>query len=121
MNGHPRETFTAAELMGRTCDGDRAAFLALYQLMAPELLARLLQLAPDQAAAERLLQTTFMELHDRRSSYVRGADPLPWARVIAEHVAAGDRRPKGGLLRTVGRFVLARSSRGAPPGRTEAA
>ncbi len=85
-NGH--HDASAAALMTRYCDGEPAAFLPLYDLMAPNLFGRLLDRTADQTRAESLLHETFLELHERRSAYVRGADPLPWAMAIAEHVAA---------------------------------
>jgi DNA-directed RNA polymerase specialized sigma24 family protein len=108
MNGENDTARSAATLMGRCCDGDGAAFLALYEVMAPALLAHLIERGPDQAEAEAetMLQTTFLELHSRRAAYVRGADPLPWAKAIADHVAARCRdavRP-GWLTRAVRRF-----------------
>jgi RNA polymerase sigma-70 factor (ECF subfamily) len=66
------------ELMERYCEGDQAAFTALYALVAPRLLAYLVGLVQDRAAAEDLLQQTFIKLHHFRDQYVRAADPLPW-------------------------------------------
>jgi RNA polymerase sigma-70 factor (ECF subfamily) len=71
------------ELMGRYCDGDEAAFGALYQNAAPRLLGYLMNLTRDRPAAEDLLQDTFCKIHNARSAYVRGANPLPWFYSIA--------------------------------------
>jgi DNA-directed RNA polymerase specialized sigma24 family protein len=76
-----------AGLMARYCAGEAAAFWPLYELLAPDLFAHLLDRTGDRARAEALLERTFLELHEGRSSYVRGADPLPWAMTIAEHFA----------------------------------
>ena len=73
----------AAAWMARYCDGDAAAFDALYQLVAPRLLGYLTSLIGERAAAEDLLQLTFMKLHEARELYVRDADPVPWLYTIA--------------------------------------
>jgi RNA polymerase sigma-70 factor (ECF subfamily) len=69
--------------MGRYCDGDTAAFRALYALTAPRLLAYLLSLVRNRDAAEEILQQSFIKLHQARAAYVRGADPIPWLYTIA--------------------------------------
>ena len=116
-HGHPDTP--AAALMARYCDGEPAAFLPLYDLLAPDVFDRLLDRTGDKARAEVLLQRTFLQLHQRRSSYVRGADPLPWAIAIAEHLAAArqDRTRPVWILRTIGR--LGRSSRSGSSRPTE--
>src|SRR5207237_5684964 len=76
-------TVGEAGLMARYCDGDAAAFAQLYVKVAPRLLGYLMGLIGERAAAEDLLQHTFMKLHEARSAYVRGADPLPWLYTIA--------------------------------------
>jgi RNA polymerase sigma-70 factor (ECF subfamily) len=78
-----QEDSTAASWMGRYCDGDAAAFDALYELVAPRLLGYLTSLIGERAAAEDLLQLTFMKLHEARAMYVRDADPVPWLYTIA--------------------------------------
>lgn len=72
-----------AELMAAYCDGSETAFRELYALAAPRLLAYLVCLARERATAEEILQQTFIKLHQSRSSYVRGADPMPWLYTIA--------------------------------------
>lgn len=81
-----------AELMGRYCDGDQAAFRALYQAVAGKLLAYARSLMGNRAAAEDVLQRAFLKLHGARSSYVRGADPLPWLYTITHRVALDELR-----------------------------
>jgi RNA polymerase sigma-70 factor (ECF subfamily) len=71
------------ELMQRYCDGDEGAFGAIYGNVAPRLLGYLMTLTRERAAAEDLLQDTFFKIHNARSAYVRGADPLPWFFSIA--------------------------------------
>jgi RNA polymerase sigma-70 factor (ECF subfamily) len=80
--------------MKRYCDGDRAAFRALYELFAPKLLRYLTSLARDRATAEDLLQQTFLKLHNAREVYVRGADPGPWMYTIAHRTFLDDVRRK---------------------------
>src|SRR5881394_3636739 len=72
-----------AALMARYCGGDIAAFHALYAALAPRILGYLTGLAGDRATAEDLVQQTFMKLHEARSAYVKGANPVPWLYTIA--------------------------------------
>src|SRR5262249_43397259 len=53
------------------------AFRALYNEVAPTLYAYLLRRTRDPGSAEDLLQESFLKLHNARSTFVRGADPLP--------------------------------------------
>lgn len=91
-----------AELMARYCDGDRAAFDALYAAVAPRLLGFLVQLVGDRALAEDVMQEALLKLHEARRLYVRGADPLPWIFTIARHAALDElRRRKRARVRLV--------------------
>ena len=83
---------TEAELMGRYCDGDAAAFHALYAAVAPRLLGYLRGLVGERATAEDLLQQTFLKLHEARDVYVRGADPVPWLYTIAHRTCLDELR-----------------------------
>ncbi|HVT10340.1 MAG TPA: RNA polymerase sigma factor, partial [Polyangia bacterium] len=49
-------------------------------------------LAGDKATAEDLLQQTFMKLHQCRSAYVRGANPVPWLYTIAHRTCLDELR-----------------------------
>ena len=82
----------AAALMGRYCDGEAAAFHALYALLAPRLLGYLVGLIGERPAAEDLLQQTFLKLHEARGIYVRGADPVPWLYTIAHRTCLDEIR-----------------------------
>src|SRR5204862_4536338 len=73
----------ARDLMQRYCDGDAGAFRELYALVAPRLLGYLLKMARERALADDLLQQTFLKVHRARTTYVRGAEPLPWIYSIA--------------------------------------
>jgi RNA polymerase sigma-70 factor (ECF subfamily) len=78
--------------MGRYCDGEAEAFRELYRRVAPRLLSLLRGLVGERAAAEDLLQQTFLKLHEARGVYVRGAEPLPWLYTIARRVALDELR-----------------------------
>ena len=83
------------DLMARYCDGDEAAFRALYTQAAPRLLGYLKRLTGDTAGAEDLLQHTFLKLHNARGSYVRGADPMKWLFTIAHRTFLDESDPLG--------------------------
>ena len=78
--------------MARYCDGDRGAFDALYAAVAPRLLAFLTQLTGERALAEDVMQESLIKLHEARTLYVRGADPVPWIFTIARHSAYDELR-----------------------------
>jgi RNA polymerase sigma factor (sigma-70 family) len=88
----PKSPTSAEDLMGRYCDGDAAAFHALYALVAGKVLAYLVGLAGDRATAEDLLQLTFLKLHQARAGYVRGANPVPWIYTIAHRTFLDEAR-----------------------------
>ena len=91
-----------AELMARYCDGDRAAFDALYAAVAPRLRGFVLSLVGDRALADDVMQETLLKLHEARGFYVRGADPVPWIFTIARHTAFDElRRKKRARVRLV--------------------
>jgi RNA polymerase sigma-70 factor, ECF subfamily len=89
--GEARE---AAEVMARYCRGDAAAFHRLYALLAARILAYLKGLLGDSAAAEDALQLTFLKVHEARSSYVLGANPIPWIYTIAHRTALDEIRKR---------------------------
>jgi len=81
-----------AGLMARYCDGEAAAFSALYQRLAPRILAYLVGLLGDRAAADDVLQLSFLKLHEARGQYVRGANPIPWLYTIAHRTCLDEMR-----------------------------
>jgi RNA polymerase sigma-70 factor (ECF subfamily) len=81
-----------ATLMARYCGGEVAAFHELYAALAPRILGYLTGLAGDRTTAEDLLQHTFMKLHEARSAYVRGANPVPWVYTIAHRTCLDEMR-----------------------------
>src|SRR5262249_50217732 len=94
----------AIMLMGRYCDGDAAAFQALYARLAPRILGYLASIAGDRATAEDLLQQVFMKLHEARPAYVRNANPIPWIYTIAHPPCLDElRRRKRARVRLGGR------------------
>ena len=78
--------------MKRYCDGDRSAFSALYELTSPKLLRYLVRLSGDVSTAEDLLQLSFLKVHRARSSYIEGAQPLPWMYTIAHRTFLDEAR-----------------------------
>jgi len=81
-----------AALMERYCGGEVAAFHEIYGALAPRILGYLIGLAGDRATAEDLLQLTFMKLHQARSAYVKGANPVPWLYTIAHRTCLDEMR-----------------------------
>jgi RNA polymerase sigma-70 factor (ECF subfamily) len=79
-------------LMERYCGGEIAAFHELYAELAPRILGYLTGLAGDRPTAEDLLQQTFMKLHEARSAYARGANPVPWLYTIAHRTCLDELR-----------------------------
>ena len=89
-----------AALMGLYCDGEAKAFHHIYGALAPRILAYLTGLVGDRSTAEDLLQQTFMKLHQSRSAYVRGANPVPWLYTIAHRACLDEiRRRKRARVR----------------------
>jgi RNA polymerase sigma factor (sigma-70 family) len=89
-----------AALMERYCAGEAAAFHELYAAVGPRILGYLTGLVGDRATAEDLLQHTFMKLHEARSAYVRGANPVPWLYTIAHRTCLDEiRRRKRARVR----------------------
>jgi RNA polymerase sigma-70 factor (ECF subfamily) len=94
------EAVEAADVMARYCRGETAAFQRLYALLAPRILAYLNGLLGDKAAAEDTLQVTFLKVHEARSTYVLGANPIPWMYTIAHRTCLDEiRRRKRSRVR----------------------
>jgi len=81
-----------AKLMQRYVDGDASAFETLYNTVGPQVRRYLLRMARDPAVADDLLQITFLKVHRARSSYIRGAKPLPWIYAIAHRTFLDEAR-----------------------------
>lgn len=86
--------------MQRYVDGDALAFRKLYTLVAPQLFAYVRVFVRDRALGEEILQQTFLKLHKSRTSYVSGADPLPWLYAIAHRTCLDElrRAPRAGRI-----------------------
>ncbi len=88
------EATEAAEVMARYCRGDAAGFHHLYQRLAPRLLAYLVGLVRDKAAAEDILQLTFLKIHEARATYIIGANPIPWIYTVAHRTCLDELRKR---------------------------
>ncbi len=100
---------TEAELMARYCDGDASAFRELHARVAPRLVGYLARMSGDRALADDLAQQTFLKVHRARSTYVRGADPVPWMFAIAHRTFLDEVR-----RRKRSRVEVAKDERGVP-------
>jgi len=84
MHGLPAE---ADRLMERYARGDDDAFAPLYMIVAPWLAGRVRRLVRDPAAAEDVVQQTFLQAHAARAAFQPGRAVAPWLLVIARRVA----------------------------------
>ena len=73
------------EAMNRYAEGEQSAFAILYDGLAQKLRAFLTRLTGAPAAADDLLQETFMRIHRARGSFDPGAAVVPWAYAIARN------------------------------------
>jgi len=74
------------ELMAAYVAGDQAAFAALFDALAPRLLAFFQRAVAERAVAEDLLQITFERVHAARKRYRLGSPLRPWLFTIAARV-----------------------------------
>jgi RNA polymerase sigma-70 factor (ECF subfamily) len=82
------------DVMARYCGGEQAAFHILYARLAPKIMAYLWGMIGDRAAAQDLVQQTFLKVHEARSAYVRGANPIPWIYTIAHRTCLDEMRKR---------------------------
>jgi len=82
------------DVMGRYCRGEAAAFHQLYARLAPKIMAYLWGMIGDRAAAQDLVQQTFLKVHEARSAYVLGANPIPWIYTIAHRTCLDEMRKR---------------------------
>src|SRR3954470_24688175 len=80
--------------MARYCQGEQAAFHLLYARMAPRIMSYLLGMIGERASAQDLVQQTFLKVHEARSAYVRGANPIPWIYTIAHRSCLDEMRKR---------------------------
>jgi RNA polymerase sigma-70 factor (ECF subfamily) len=82
-------------LMLAFCEGDAAAFDALFRRWAAPLLRYLERMLRDAGAAEELVQEVFLRVHRARSSYRPEARFSTWLYRIATNLALNElRRPQ---------------------------
>ena len=72
--------------MARYSKGDEAAFVELYDAIAPRLLGFLRKATRDDVTAEDLMQQTLLQIHRERGSFIPGARVIPWASTIARRL-----------------------------------
>lgn len=80
------------DLMDRYLDGDGRAFAALHAILYPRLKAFLMKLVRDSAAADDLVQATWLKAHLARARFeIRGSSPdgavQVWYFTIARNLA----------------------------------
>jgi RNA polymerase sigma-70 factor (ECF subfamily) len=73
--------------MERYADGEAAAFSTLYDELAPRLYRFAARRLQSLAAAEDVVQQTFLHIHSARDRFTRGAAVLPWAYAIARRLS----------------------------------
>jgi RNA polymerase sigma-70 factor (ECF subfamily) len=76
----------ASEAMGRYAEGDDQAFATVYDALAPRLLQFLTRMTRDTAAAQDLLQQTFLNMHLARARFAPGSAVEPWSFAIARRL-----------------------------------
>jgi RNA polymerase sigma-70 factor (ECF subfamily) len=75
-------------LLEGTARGDRQAFRTLYEAAAPKLFGVILRILTDRAAAEDVLQETFVRIWQKAERYQPDAGPpMPWLTAIARNRA----------------------------------
>src|SRR5438105_9007550 len=96
----PRDKLDAA--MDRYARGEDAAFVEVYDHLAPRLQAYLMRQTRDAARAEDCMQQTMLQIHRARGRFLPGARVLPWAFAIARRLLID-------MHRRTGREVLAKN------------
>lgn len=72
--------------MERYACGDEAAFVDLYDELAPRLHRFALRWTRSRSAAEDTVQQTFLQIHAARHRFVRGGAVMPWAYAITRRL-----------------------------------
>ncbi len=72
--------------MDRYAGGEDAAFVDLYDELAPRLYRFALRWTRSRSAAEDVVQQTLLQIHRARHRFVRGAAVIPWAYAIARRL-----------------------------------
>jgi RNA polymerase sigma-70 factor (ECF subfamily) len=76
----------ADRAMERYACGDDAAFVELYDELAPRLHRFALRWTRSRSAAEDAVQQTLLQIHSARDRFVRGAAVVPWAYAITRRL-----------------------------------
>ena len=87
-----RDLDGADAAMERYARGDAAAFVDVYDAIAPRLLVFLRRATRDASAAEDLMQQTLLHMHRARGSFIPGAPVMPWACAIARRLVTDSAR-----------------------------
>lgn len=110
-----------ARCMAAYRDGEIAGFARLYELLAGDL-QRYFRRSPfDAAAADDLVQETFLELHRARRTHLPGLPVRPWVFGIARHVLARHRRARHRRARLEIALPAGEPAAPAAPSRLESA
>jgi RNA polymerase sigma-70 factor (ECF subfamily) len=72
--------------MERYAAGDDAAFVLVYDTLAPRLYGYLLRQTRESSRAEDILQQTLLHIHRARARFIPGAEVMPWAFAIARRL-----------------------------------
>ncbi len=117
--GMGRENETEEALMRAYVGGDRAAFERLFARLAPAVHAFFLRATRSPAAADDLLQTTFLHLHRARATWRSDLPLRPWVFAIAAHARQDALRRRYGLAETAGEEEIAAAEAVAADGDPE--
>jgi RNA polymerase sigma-70 factor (ECF subfamily) len=82
----PHDDEAANEAMERYASGDDLAFEAVYDAVAPRVLALAIRSLGDRTLAEDVVQQTLLNIHRARGAFVPGAPLMPWAYAIARRL-----------------------------------
>ncbi len=85
----PRPAMDESELnraMDRYATGDGSAFAILHRGLYSRIHAYLVRMRGSAAAADDLVQETFLRMHRARASFAPGASVVPWMYTIARNV-----------------------------------
>ncbi len=73
--------------MDAYAEGEEEAFAVVYDELAPRLHAYLRRLCGSHTTSQDILQQVFLNIHQARSTFARGAAVEPWAYAIARRRA----------------------------------
>lgn len=76
----------ADRAMDRYACGDEAAFVDVYDELAPRLHRFALRWTRSRSATDDVVQQTFLQIHTARHRFVRGGAVLPWAYAITRRL-----------------------------------